>query len=65
MVEVIGDDAGASQANLSLPLDAMVRSAAPSATPAIQKRLATAFREQYDADLLEDGGDSTLKLRSR
>jgi phosphoglycolate phosphatase len=47
--EVVGDAGGAAQANLSLPLDAMVRSAAPSVAPAVAPRLAAAFRRYYDA----------------
>ena len=48
LVDVLGDDTGAAQANLSLPLDAMIRSAAPSATPSDLVRLSRAFRTHYD-----------------
>lgn len=47
--EVTGEDSGAKRANLSLPLDAMVRSAAPAATVAQRRRLSAAFRRHYDA----------------
>ena len=48
LIEVLGDGAGVAQANLSLPLDAMIRSAAPTATPAALVRLSQAFRTHYD-----------------
>lgn len=47
--ELTGDASGIDQANLSLPLDAMIRSAAPSAPPALVVRLSAAFRQHYDA----------------
>lgn len=47
--DVTGEDSGAKQANFSLPLDAMVSSAAPAATLAQRRRLAAAFRRHYDA----------------
>jgi phosphoglycolate phosphatase len=49
MTEVTGDDDGSGLANLSLPLDAMVSSAAPSASVAEHRRLSAAFRRHYDA----------------
>jgi phosphoglycolate phosphatase len=49
LLEVTGRDEGAGQANLSLPLDAMVGSAVPDATPAERLRMAAAFRRHYDA----------------
>src|SRR5262245_26470263 len=49
--EVTGatNGAGAESANLSLPLDAMVRSAIPTTSPAVASRVADAFRRHYDA----------------
>jgi phosphoglycolate phosphatase len=49
LAEVTGDDSGTRHANLSLPLDAMIRSAAPSAPVALRRRLSAAFRRHYDA----------------
>jgi phosphoglycolate phosphatase len=48
--EIVGDAGGAAQANLSLPLDAMVRSAAPSVSPDVAPQLAAAFRRHYDTE---------------
>lgn len=70
LMDVMGDAGGIDQANLSLPLDAMIRSAAPSATPDMQERLAIAFREHYDADdwktaeVYPHAEESLRKLRS-
>ncbi len=50
LAEVIGDEDGAEQANLSLPLDAMIRSAAPSVPAVVVDRLSVAFRRHYDSD---------------
>ena len=47
--EVTGDNAGAGLANLSLPLEAMVGSAAPAATAEECQLLISAFRRHYDA----------------
>ena len=44
-----GDGSGATHANLSLPLDAMIRTAAPDASQAIVQQLSSAFRWHYDA----------------
>ena len=49
LLEVTGDAAGAEQADLSQPLDAMVQSARPSATPADTRSLSAAFRRHYDS----------------
>ncbi|HUQ77873.1 MAG TPA: HAD family hydrolase [Patescibacteria group bacterium] len=47
--EVMGDDTGARLANLSLPLEAMVGSAAPAATAEERQLMTSAFRRHYDA----------------
>jgi phosphoglycolate phosphatase len=49
LTEVTGDDSGTGLANLSLPLDAMVGTAAPTSTADERKRVASAFRRHYDA----------------
>ena len=49
LLEVTGDAAGAGQADLSQPLEAMILSARPSATPAVRRSLAAAFRRRYDS----------------
>jgi phosphoglycolate phosphatase-like HAD superfamily hydrolase len=49
--EVMGDKSGTGQANLSLPLDAMIVSAVPLAPPGLHRRVSAAFRRHYDAGL--------------
>ncbi len=49
LLEVTGDAAGAEQADLSQPLEAMILSAQPSATPADTSSLSAAFRRHYDS----------------
>ena len=48
-VEVTGSDPGTERANLSLPLDDMIRSADASAPPSVERELSAAFRRHYDA----------------
>ena len=48
LVDVLGGEDGIERANLSLPLDAMIQSAAPAASPAVVQRLSAAFRTSYD-----------------
>lgn len=47
--EVMGDDSGIERADLSLPLDDMIRSADPSAPTALQGQLSAAFRRHHDS----------------
>ncbi len=47
--DLTGSDRGVDQANLSLPLEDMIRSADPEATPALLQELSAAFRGHYDA----------------
>jgi phosphoglycolate phosphatase len=49
LTEVTGAVGGTGLANLSLPLDAMVSTAAPKASIAQRRRLSAAFRRHYDA----------------
>ena len=51
LAEVMGDKTGMGQANLSLPLEAMIMSAAPSAPPNLRRLVSAAFRRHYDAGL--------------
>jgi phosphoglycolate phosphatase len=47
--DVIGSDELCSDANLSLPLEAMIRSVAPAASSDVIGRVAIAYRAHYDA----------------
>ena len=47
--EVTGDDSGTERADLSLPLDDMIRSADPAAPSALRRQLSAAFRRHYDS----------------
>ncbi len=47
--EVTGADVPAGQADLSLPLDEMIVSAAPAASCELREQLSTAFRRAYDS----------------
>jgi phosphoglycolate phosphatase len=47
--EVTGDDSSTELADLSLPLDDMIRSADPAAPTARQQELSAAFRKHYDS----------------
>ena len=49
LAEVTGDPIDAELADLSLPLEAMIRSARPAAPPRLVKSLSLAFRRQYDS----------------
>lgn len=49
LADVTGNDSGVDQADLSLPLDDMIRSADPDATPTLLRQLSAAFRSDYDA----------------
>jgi phosphoglycolate phosphatase len=47
--EVTGDGSAGERADLSLPLDDMIRSADPAAPPALRQQLSAAFRRHYDS----------------
>ena len=47
--EVTGDDSGTERADLSLPLDDMIRSADPAVPSTLQGQLSAAFRRHYDS----------------
>jgi len=47
--DVTGNDSGTEQADLSLPLDDMIRSADPAAPSALRRQLSAAFRRHYDS----------------
>jgi phosphoglycolate phosphatase len=49
LAEVTGSDARVDRADFSLPLDDMVSSADPTATPALRRQLSAAFRWHYDS----------------
>jgi phosphoglycolate phosphatase len=50
LTEVTGDDSGVELADLSSPLDDLIRSAAPAAaSPALWRQLSAAFRRHYDS----------------
>lgn len=47
--EVTGGEPGIERADLSLPIDDMIRSADPAAPSALQRQLSAAFRRHYDS----------------
>lgn len=49
LAEVTGSDSGTEGADLSLPLDDMIRSADPAAPSALRRQLSAAFRRHYDS----------------
>ena len=64
-VEATGSDAGTERADLSLPLDDMIRSADPAARSALRWQLSAAFRRHMDDYFVFDGGFARLPEGSR
>ena len=53
--EATGHAGAAGRADLSLPLDAMIQSADPTASDAVRRSVAAAFRRQYDLNFWDSG----------